>query len=172
MSPPWSPRGCLGVVVIAGRRPGPRAFRHSGHCRMAPRSSSAAAASTTGRCGCGGWSTAARPGSRCVPRPRSVCGHPKRWMEARVASGTPAAVSLMHCSPGRAVPCGRPRHLAVSPWTACPSTAGRLRGSSAGQAERRSQGFSRRSSPTCSRRVSCSFERTACTWFFTVARLR
>ena len=35
-----------------------------GRCRTAPRSSSAAA--TTARCGCGGWPTAPRSGSRCA----------------------------------------------------------------------------------------------------------
>ena len=61
-----------GAGVAAGRRhPGrgaagrPRrrgARWRSGRCRTAPRSSSAAA--TTARCGCGGWPTAPRSGSR------------------------------------------------------------------------------------------------------------
>ena len=58
----WSHgRRATGHQVLTGHTGGVTRWR-SGRCRTAPRSSSAAAA--TARCGCGGWPTAPRSGSR------------------------------------------------------------------------------------------------------------
>ena len=68
----------------------------SGRCRTAPRSSSAAAA--TAPCGCGGWPTAPRSGSRCAATPaRWLRWRPGRCRTAPRSSSAAATTARCGC---------------------------------------------------------------------------